>query len=476
MASSSATMALMLIVGLVIGIGVTYAAISSSSSSGKTTTITNTVTAAGGGSTVTVGGAGSTVTVGGSTVTAAGSTATVGGSTVTVTSSGGSSSGPKVYYIGNINDITGPLADYGASFILAAQLAINQINAQMNASGNNIQFKLATADSQGTAQGALQALQTLSQTYNVQVDVGPISSGELAGLLSYANTNHILVIGPTSNANSLSIPNDYLVRPDSVPATYEAQSIDLLAQHNGFKNLVVVWRDDTFGSGFYNATKQFAGSMNIQGISYAPGQSDYSSIVSAASSAVSSAQSSGKTGVLWIAFTTEAQNMLQHAASDSTLSGVSWFGIDDLFASNMLPPTVPTSVGQAEKASNFTVSSDYIVGNPTSSAFFTAYKQAYNKDPISYAETFYDGVWLAALDILYSGGVYNGTVLLHNIFQVADHYVGVDGQTYLDANGDQALGYFGFDQVVTNSTGGYAFSNIGYYDGSTQQIHLNATG
>ena len=207
--------------------------------------------------------------------------------------------------------------------------------------------------------------------------------------------------------------------------------------------------------------------MNIQGISYAPGQSDYSSIVSAASSAVSSMQSSGKTGVIWITFTTEAQNMFQHAASDSTLTGVSWFGIDDLFASAMLPPTVPTAVGQAEVATNFTVSSDYIVGNPTTAAFFTAYKQACNKDPISYAETFYDGVWLAALDILYSGGVYNGTVLLQNIDQVANHYVGVDGQTYLDANGDQALGYFGFDQVITNSTGGYVFSNIGYYDGST---------
>src|SRR5579862_5720960 len=238
--ASTGTLAIMLIVGLLVGIGVTYAAISSSSSSGKTT-VTTTVTGAG--STVTAGG-GSTVTIGGSTVTAAGSTATVGGSTVTLTTSvGSSSSGPKVYYIGNINDITGPLASYGASFILASQLAINQINAQMNASGSNIQFKLATADSQGTAQGALQALQTLYQTYNIAVDVGPISSGELAGLLSYANSNHILVFGPTSNANSLSIPNDYLVRPDSVPATYEAQSLDLLAQHNGFKNIVVVWRD-----------------------------------------------------------------------------------------------------------------------------------------------------------------------------------------------------------------------------------------
>src|SRR5579864_3032802 len=110
--ASTGTLAIMLIVGLLVGIGVTYAAISSSSSSGKTTLTT---TVAGSGSTVTVGGSGSTVTVGGSTVTAAGATQTVGGSTVTLTTSvGSSSSGPKVYYIGNINDITGPLASYGA--------------------------------------------------------------------------------------------------------------------------------------------------------------------------------------------------------------------------------------------------------------------------------------------------------------------------------------------------------------------------
>lgn len=425
MASQTVKLAVVLVIGLIVGAAVSYGVVSASSNSGKSTTTGTGVT-------------------------------------------------PKIYYIGNINDITGPLSNYGASFILAAKLAINQVNAQMNASGNGVQFKLVTADSQGTAQGALQALQNLYQTYKIQVDVGPISSGELAGLLSYANTNHILVFGPTSNANSLSIPNDYLVRPDSIPATYEAQSIDLLAQHDGFKNLVVVWRDDTFGSGFYNATQQYAGSLKVTGISYAPGASDYSATVSAASSAVSSAQSSGKTAVLWIAFTTEAQNMFGHASTDPVLSSVPWFGIDDLFAPQMLPPTVPTAVGQAEMKSNFTVSSDYIVSNPTTASFFTAYQAAYNQAPISYAETFYDGVWLAALDILYSG-VYNGTVLLQNIPQVANHFVGVDGQTYLDANGDQSLGYFGFDQVVTNSTGGFAFSNVGYYDGSTQEIHLNAT-
>jgi branched-chain amino acid transport system substrate-binding protein len=382
----------------------------------------------------------------------------------------------KLYYIGNINDLTGPLSNYGPVFQNAAQLAINQINAQMNASGNHIQFKLVTLDSKGTPEGALAALQNLYQTYKIQVDVGPISSSELAGLLSYANTNHILVIGPTSNANSLSIPNDYLIRPDSIPATYEAQSLVLLAEHDGIKNLVVVWRDDTFGSGFYNATQQYAGNtIKVTGIEYTPGQTDYASTVSAASSAVSSAEPSGKTAVLWIAFTTEAVNMFTHASTDTVLSGVQWFGIDDLYANAVLPPSVSTSVGQALLKTNFTVSSDFIVANPLSQQYFNAYKQAYGSPPpVSYSETFYDGVWIAALDILFSG-VYNGTVLLQNAPTVADHFIGVDGQTYLDANGDQSVGYFGFDQVVTNSTGGYNFVNIGSFSSGNGQISLNST-
>jgi len=121
------------------------------------------------------------------------------------TTSGSSST--KVYYIGNLNDVSGPLSNYGPVFQNAAQLAINQINAQMNASGNHVEFKLVTLDSKGTPEGALAALQSLYQTYKIQVDVGPITSSELGGLLSYANTNHILVFGPTSNAGSLSIPN-----------------------------------------------------------------------------------------------------------------------------------------------------------------------------------------------------------------------------------------------------------------------------
>ncbi len=400
-----------------------------------------------------------------------------GGVYVALTTTSSTSNAAKVYYIGNINDLTGPLSNYGPVFLNAANLAINQINAQMNASGNNVQFKLVTASSDGTGTGALNALTNLYQTYKIQVDVGPITSTELQGLLGYANTNHILVFGPTSNANSLSIPNDYLVRPDSIPASYEAQSLVELAAHDGIKNLVAVWRDDTFGSGFFNATQQYAKSsaINVIGVEYTPGGTDYASTVSAASSAVSAAKATGKTAVLWIAFTTEATNMFSHASSDPVLPSVKWYGIDNLYANAMLPPAVPSSTGTTLLGSNFTVASDFTVANPLTQQYLKDYTAAYHVAPaVSYSETFYDGVMIAAYDILYSG-VYSGPVLLQNVATVANHFTGVDGQTYLDANGDQAVGYFGFYQVGTNSTGGYVFSSIGSYSSGSGQITLNST-
>ena len=393
----------------------------------------------------------------------------------TQTPSTNKSNQTKTYYIGNINDLTGPVASYGQSFQKASQLAINQINADLNASGRNIQFKLVSLDSKGTPEGALAALQTLHQTYAIQIDVGPITSSELAGLLSYANTNHILVIGPTSSADSLSIPNDYLVRPDSLPASYESQALVQLAKQSGIKNLVVVWRADTFGSGYYNATQGNVGtSIKVAGISYSPGQTDYASTVSAASSQVATAKASGKTAVLWVGLTTEIINMFTHAASDSVLTSVQWYGNSALFTPDIYPPATPALVGLALARTNFTAGSVYSVGNPVTQQFTSSYQKEYGQAPISFAETFYDGVWIAALTVLYSG-TYNGTVFQRNVFTVANHFVGVDGQTYLDAKGDQGIGYVGIDQLFTNSTGGYLFKSIGHYDGSTKTLVFNAT-
>jgi branched-chain amino acid transport system substrate-binding protein len=388
-----------------------------------------------------------------------------------------SSSATKVYYIGDVVDLTGSLAASGQNFVLSAQLAINQMNQAMNASGNHIEFKLESIDSKGTPEGSLAALQTLYQTYHIAIDVGPISSSELAGMLSYANTNHILLIGPTSNAGSLAIPNDYLFRPDAVPATYEAQALVAYAQHENLTNLVIVYRDDTFGGPFYNSSVQYATADGIKtmGISYAPGQSDYAGVVSTASSDVQEMQSSGKTGVLWIDFLTEAQNMFTHAASDPTLSSVNWIGIDDLVDPAIAPPNTPAAVGQALVHSNFTAAASFVVANPISQAYIAAFTAAYGSAPLSYSETFYDGTMLACLDLLYSG-VYNGTVLQQNFPTVSDHFIGVDGQTYLDANGDQGIGDFQLSQLVTNSSGGYVFQNDGYFDGSSAQLVLNSTG
>ncbi len=52
---------------------------------------------------------------------------------------------------------------------------------------------------------------------------------------------------------------------------------------------------------------------------------------------------------------------------------------------------------------------------------------------------------------------------------IADHYIGTQVQTYLDENGDQAIGSYSVYQVKDD---GSDFAEIGSYDGSTGSVTL----
>ena len=50
---------------------------------------------------------------------------------------------------------------------------------------------------------------------------------------------------------------------------------------------------------------------------------------------------------------------------------------------------------------------------------------------------------------------------------VASHYIGTQVQTYLDENGDQAIGTYSIYQVKADGSG---FAEVGAYDGSTGKV------
>ena len=106
------------------------------------------------------------------------------------------------YTLGVAQPFTGPLGTYGTDFGKGIQLAVDQMNAQLEAAGVNIRFQVASADTQGTPDGASQAVQTIVQTTGAQVIVGPLSTSEVLGVKQFADQNNIVILAPASTASS----------------------------------------------------------------------------------------------------------------------------------------------------------------------------------------------------------------------------------------------------------------------------------
>src|SRR5579862_1478200 len=70
------------------------------------------------------------------------------------------STGSNIITIGSIEPLSGTYAAYGQSFLEATQLAVSQMNANLTAAGNSLQFRVVSADDMGTPAGAQSALTT----------------------------------------------------------------------------------------------------------------------------------------------------------------------------------------------------------------------------------------------------------------------------------------------------------------------------
>jgi len=150
-------------VGLLIGAGITYAAAPSLGLGGGGSTATKIVTQTGGG--------------------------------------GGLCSGQTVH-IGLLNDLSKDLSAQGKGDLAAEQLAVKDVNAYIASSGCSLTFALDSNDYQLDGNIALQQL-TAMFANGVQVVIGPLNSGAARTILSYANSNHIVLISPSSTSPAL---------------------------------------------------------------------------------------------------------------------------------------------------------------------------------------------------------------------------------------------------------------------------------
>jgi branched-chain amino acid transport system substrate-binding protein len=148
---------------------------------------------------------------------------------------------------------------------------------------------VASADTEGTPDGAAKAVQTIHQTSGANVVVGPLSTGEVLGAKQYADDNQIVIVAPASSAPAGAIPDDYIFRVMYPPDTFAANAFQQIALNKGYENIAILQVDDPFGNGMVEAfTEGFQanGGGEVAVVTFAPDPADLSGEMSKLSSEV----------------------------------------------------------------------------------------------------------------------------------------------------------------------------------------------
>jgi len=369
----------------------------------------------------------------------------------------------ETYILGVAQPFTGSLGTFGEDFERGIQLAVDQMNEQLEAAGSPIRFETASADTEQTPEGAARAVQTIVQTTGAQVIVGPLTTGEVLGAKQFADENGVVLVAPASSGVAGAIPGDNIFRVMYPPDTFAAKAFAGIAISRGYENVVILYVDDPFGNGLaegFTADFQAAGGGEVSTIAYAPDAADLSSEAAAASAEIASL--GDNTAFFCICFLADAQKLLQVAQLDPILSTVEWMGIE-----NLANPEILEDAGHAELLANanFVSVSFADSSSPLTAIFVDDFMEAYGSEPGPFTNYAYDAANIAMLTMLAVGN--DGEAVKSMLPFISNHYIGTAVQAYLDENGDQAIAVYGIYQVNDDGTD---FEQVGTYDGSSNSL------
>jgi branched-chain amino acid transport system substrate-binding protein len=418
--------------------------------------------------------------------------------------SGGLCLSGKIITIGELLDLSSGPSTIGVRAKDVSLLAINDINAFLSTAGCNLRFSVSASDYSLNNPLALTELQTFAAA-GVQVVVGPLNSGAAQYVLPFANSNHIVLISPSSTSTALSIPNDYLFRTAPNDAS-QGMADARMAQAEGAAKLIILERHDSFGDSVANATgydfnyllTSSTGTVDKNAcvstdtvciIQYDTSITDFTASVNAmfvAFTALNTTASVNKVAIDAVSFEEFAQIIsqvsLQHPSLlKGTLPGCGpvpgcvgsgqtsmWIGTDG----EALDPLLTGNIGLSSYFQNNRLPST-LAGFSNNTKTIRLYSALASAFPGVTCDIFcasaYDAVWLAALGTLEVGS-YNGTRIQAAMLAVADNYYGVTGWNHLDASGDRVAAMYQIWKVVTPSGGSPTWVFAVYWDAATNMF------
>jgi branched-chain amino acid transport system substrate-binding protein len=374
----------------------------------------------------------------------------------------------ETWVLGVVQPFTGPLGSFGQDFTRGIELAVEQMNEQLEATGRNVRFTTASADTEGTSDGAARSVQTVVQTTGAQVIVGPLTTSEVLGAKQFVDENGIVIVAPASSGVAAAIPDDNIFRVMYPPDTFAANAFVQIAVLRGYENIAVLHMDDPFGNGMVEEFRErfaSAGGGEVLAIRYAPDPVDLASEATRLSAEVSRMSGEGNTAVFCVCFLADAQKLFQLVVIDPVLSSAEWMGIE-----NLVNPEILDEASYADflRSANFISVSVATTSTPLTQPFIDSFTEKYGTAPGPFTNYAFDAANIAMLAMLVAG---NDGEAVKAVFPfVSSHYIGTAVQGYLDENGDQAIVNYGIYQVSPDEQ---AFVPVGSFDGASGQVTLD---
>ena len=369
----------------------------------------------------------------------------------------------ETYVLGVALPFSGNMGTFGQDFARGVELAVSQVNAELEAAGSSIRFEIASADTENTPEGASRAVATVVQTTGAQVFVGPLTTSEVLGAKQFADENDVVIVAPASSGAAGSIPGDNIYRVIFPPDVFASKAYASIALERGHENMVVLHIDDPFGNGMnesFTANFQAGGGGEVASFAYTPGSTELSSEAAAVSAAL--AGFGDNAGFFCVCFLTGAQAFLQVAQIDPVLTSVQWMGNEALTADEIL-----ADQGHAQTLANadFVTVAQSADSTPLTPIFHADFVAMFDKEPGIFTNYAFDAANIAMLTMLAAGN--DGAAVKSMLPFISNHYIGTTVQAFLDDNGDQAIASYGIRQVREDGSG---FDVIGTYDGNNDTI------
>lgn len=167
----------------------------------------------------------------------------------------------KEIIIGNITPVTGAQAAYGLAIMNSIQMAIDEINADGGILGATV--KLSTKDDQGTPAEAVSGFNSLLSEGAAAI-IGATLSSCTSAITSLADDEGIVLVTPSSTADSITTTDDYVFR-SCFKDSFQGEMVAAYAKDQGWTKAAVLYATgDTYSSGLHDSFVKAAEKYGIE--------------------------------------------------------------------------------------------------------------------------------------------------------------------------------------------------------------------